>query len=98
MDKSTTIFLCVFFLLVLVNVSQSCPQIWLPVKSPFYLGNYENILNGYVERGLFKSPWDQVENASNRRMKRDDSYINTHFGNINIIEKIRKLCMKFLWC
>lgn len=97
MDKSTTIFLCVFFLLVLVNVSQSCPQIWPPVKSSFNLENYENILNGYVDRVLFKSSWDQFGNASNRRIKRDDSYINTHFGNMNIIETIRKLCMKFLW-
>ena len=101
MDKSTTLFLCLFFLLVLVNVSQNCPQIWPPFKSPLYLKNDENILNDYVERGLFKSSLDQVGNVSNRRVKRDDS---THFSTVNInrgIEKIREICIKFLpefWC
>ena len=83
--------------MVLTNVSKSCPQIWPPVKSPFSLENYEeSILNGYVERGLFKSSLNQVGNVSNRRVKRGDS---THFGTVNIIpliEEIRQICRKYL--
>lgn len=99
MDKSTTLFVCVFFLLVLVNLSQSCPQIWQPVKSPLYLENYANILNDYLERGLFKSSWDQVGNVSNGRIKRDDQYSKTHLSTSNklverSIELIRNLLNK----